>query len=82
MTTSSSDVADEEQFFFTHADAEDQTEEQILQRKEQYWKKETEWVLNEEPSSMKLSVQEFTNIEGNTTSYSINLFKPNAGVYE
>ena len=34
-TTSSSQVADEENFFFTQADGEDETEEQILQQKEQ-----------------------------------------------
>ena len=33
--TPSSDVADAEQFFFTQADGDDETEEQILQRKEQ-----------------------------------------------
>ena len=33
VTTSSSDVADEDQFFFTQTDGQDQTEEQILQRK-------------------------------------------------
>ena len=31
VTTSSSDVADEEQFFFTQADGPDENEEQILQ---------------------------------------------------
>ena len=35
VITSSSDVADEEQFFFTHTDDHDETEEQILQRKKQ-----------------------------------------------
>ena len=34
VSTSSSDVADEEQFFFTQTDGQDETEEQILQRKE------------------------------------------------
>ena len=34
VTTSSSDVADEEQFFFTQADYNDESEEQIHQRKE------------------------------------------------
>ena len=33
VTTSSSDVADEEQFFFTHADDSNDTEEQTLERK-------------------------------------------------
>ena len=45
-TTSSSDVADEKQFFFTQADGEDATEEQILQRKKQSRKKATERVGN------------------------------------
>ena len=33
ITTSSSDVADEEQFFFTQTDDQDETEEQIPERK-------------------------------------------------
>ena len=72
MSKSSSDVADEEQFFFTQAKGQTETEEQILQRKEQSQKKATEWVVNEEPSSMKPSIKEFTKFDGNTTSYSIN----------
>ena len=35
VTTSSSDVAEEEQIFFTRADDKDESEEQILERKEQ-----------------------------------------------
>ena len=35
LSTSSSNVADEEQFFFTQTTNPDETEEQILQRKEQ-----------------------------------------------
>ena len=53
VTTSSSDVADEEQFFFTHTNDQDETEKQILKRKEQSREKAVEWVLNQEPSSMK-----------------------------
>ena len=45
MSTSSSDVADEEQFIFTQTDDQDETEEQCLQRKEQSQKKAAEWVL-------------------------------------
>ena len=33
VSTSSSDVADEEQIFFTHPDSQDETEEQILRKK-------------------------------------------------
>ena len=39
---SSSDVADEEQFFFTQTDGEDEIEEQTLERKEQSRRKATE----------------------------------------
>ena len=35
VTTSSSDVADEEQFFFTQADKNDESEEQTLEQKKQ-----------------------------------------------
>ena len=35
VTTSSSDVADEEQFFFTHTDDTNESEEKTLERKEQ-----------------------------------------------
>ena len=78
VSMSSSDVADEEQIFFTQADDQDETEEKILQRKEQSQKKAAEWVMNLEPSSMKLSIKEFTKIDGNTTSYSINGIKASA----
>ena len=80
VTTSSSDVADEEQFFFTHTDGEGETEEQTLERKEQSRKKATEWVAHEEPSSIKPCIKEFTNIDGNTTSYSIHGIKANARI--
>ena len=40
VTTSSSDVADEEQFFFTQADRADETKKQILQRKSNLGKKQ------------------------------------------
>ena len=59
VTTSSSDVADEDQFFSTQTDGEDGTEEQTLQRKKQSRKKSTEWVAHEEPSSMKPRIKEF-----------------------
>ena len=73
VITSSSDVADEEQFFFTQTDGGDETEEQTLERKEQSQKKATEWVAHEKPSSMKPSIKEITRIDGNTTSYSIHV---------
>ena len=80
VTTSSSDVADEEQFFFTQIDGEDETEEQIFQQKEQSRKKTTEWVANQEPSSRKPSIKEFTKTDGNTTSESMNGVKANARI--
>ena len=80
VTTSSSDVAGEEQFFFAHADGEDETEERTLERKEQSRKKATEWVAHEEPSSMKPSIKEFTKITGNATSYFIHGIKANARI--
>ena len=80
VTISSSDVADEEQFFFTQTDGEVETEEQTLQRKEQPRKKATERVAHEEPSSMKPSIKELTKIDENTTSYSIHGIKANARI--
>ena len=68
VSTSSSEVADEEGFFFTQADGQDKIKEQILQRKKQSQKKVAELVVNQEPSSMKPSIKEFTKIDGNTTS--------------
>ena len=80
VTTSSSDVADEEQFFFTHTDDQDETEEQILQRKQQSREKAAEWVVNQEASSMKPSIKEFTKIDGNTTAYSLHGIKAKARI--
>ena len=70
VTTSSSHAAHEEHFFFTQADGHNETEEQILQRKEQSQKKAAEWVPNQKRSSMMPSIKEFTKIDGNATSYS------------
>ena len=74
VSTTSSDVADSSftQVFFTQTDSQDEIEEKILQRKKQSQEKAAEWVVNQEPSSMKPSTKEFTKIDGNTTSYSIN----------
>ena len=80
VTTSSSDVADEEQFFFAQTDGEAETEEQTLERKEQSRKNATEWVALEEPPSMKPSIKELTQVDGNTTSYSIHGVKANARI--
>ena len=82
VSTSSSDVADSSftQVFFTQTVSQDETEEHILQRKEQSQKKAAEWVVNQEPSSMKPSIKEFTKIDGNNTSCSINGIKANARI--
>ena len=80
VTTPSSDVADEHQFLFAHTDDQDETEEQILQRKQQSREKAAEWVVNQEPSSMKPSIKEFTKIDGNATTYSLHGIKANARI--
>ena len=78
ITTPSSDVADEEQFFFTGIDGQDETEEQVLKRKEESQEKAAEWLVNQESSSMKPSIKEFKKVDGNTTSYSLHGIKANA----
>ena len=78
VTTSSSVVAYEEQFFFTQTDSQDETEKQILQQKQQSREKAAEWIVNQEPSSMKPSIVEFTKFDGNAPSYSLHGIKANA----
>ena len=80
VTTSSSDVADEEQIFFTSADDVKESEEQTLERKEQSRQNAKQWAANEELLALKTSVKEFTKIGGNTTSYSINGIKATARI--
>ena len=80
VTTSSSDVADEEQFFFTHADDTNKSEEQTLERKERSKQNSKQWAANEESPVLKTSVKEFKKIDGNTTSYSMNGNKANARI--
>ena len=80
VTTSSSDVADEEQFFFTHTDSSSESEEQTLEGKEQSRQNARQWAANEGPPVLKTSVKEFTKIDGNTTSYSMNGIKTNARI--
>ena len=76
MTTSSSEIADEEQFSFTQAHNNDESEKQTLVRKEQSRQKAKQWAMNEETPILKTSVKEFTKIDGNTTLYSMNGIKP------
>ena len=72
VTTTASDVADEEQIFFTHADDGKESEEQTLERKEQSPQNAKQWAANEQSPALKTSVKEFTKIDGNTRSYSMN----------
>ena len=80
VTTSSSDVADEEHMFFTHADDAKESEEQALERKQQSRQNAKQWAANEELLALKTSVKKFTKIDGNTTSYSINSIKATARI--
>ena len=80
MTTSSSDVADVEQFFFAHADDTNESEEQTLERKEWSRQNAKQWAANEQSPVLKTSVKEFTKIDGNTTSYCMNGIKANARI--
>ena len=80
VTTSSSDVADEEKFFLTQTDVEAEVEERTFERKEQSRKRATEWVAHQEQSSMKPSIKDFTTIDENATSYSIHGIKVNARI--
>ena len=80
VTTSSSDVTDEEQFFFTHADDTNESEEQTLERKEQSRQNAKQWAANDETPASRTSVKEITKIDGNTTSCSINGIKANARI--
>ena len=80
VITYSSDVADREHFFFTKADNNDESKQQTLERKEQSRQNGRQWVKNEEPSSLKTTVKEFTKTERNTTTYSMNGIKAKAQI--
>ena len=80
VTTSSSDVADEEHVFFTHADDAKESEEQTLERKDQSRQNAKQWAANEKLPALKMSVKEFTKIDGNTTSYSMSSIKATARI--
>ena len=72
VTTSSFDVDDEEKDFFTHAGDTSESEEHTLERKERSRQSGKQWAANKESPVLKTSVKEFTKIQGNTTSYSMN----------
>ena len=69
-----------EQVFFTQTENDNESEEQTLERKEQSRQNAKQWAANEESPALKTSVKEFTKIDGNTTSYSINGVKANARI--
>ena len=71
-------AADEEQFFFRQADNNGASEQQTLEQKEQSKINAMQWVAEQEPFSLKTRVKDFTKIDGNTTSYSMNRIKANA----
>ena len=78
VTTSTSDVADAEQFFFKHADDNNKSEVQTFERKQRSKQNAKQWAANEESPVLKTSVKKFTKIDGNTTSYSMNGIKAKA----
>ena len=80
VTTSSSDVADEEQIFFTHADDGKESDDQTFERREQSRQNAKQWAADKESPALKTSVKEFRKIDGNTTSYSMNGVKANARI--
>ena len=80
VTTSSSDVADEEQVLFTHADDGKESEQQTLERKQQSRQSAKLWAANEESPALKTSVKEFTKIDRNTTLYPMNGIKATARI--
>ena len=80
VTTFSADVTKEEQFPFTQADNENESEEQTLERKEQSRQIEKQREAKEEPPSLKTNVEEFTKVDKNTTSYSMNGIKANVRI--
>ena len=56
VTTSSSDVTDEEQFFFTHADDSNGSEEQTFERKEQSKQNAKQWAASEKSPILKTRI--------------------------
>ena len=74
--TSSSDVADEEQVFFTPQDNEEaETEEQTLDRKAEAKNKALRQYVNQSGESFKASVKELIMVRANKAAYAINAIK-------
>ena len=80
VTTSSSDVADEKQFFLTQADKNDESDQQSFERKEQFRQNAKQWAANQELLCLKIGVKELTKTDEKTTSYSMKGIKANARI--
>ena len=80
VTTSSSDVPDEEKVFFTQTDNDNESEEQTFDRKEQSKQNAMKSAINEQSPIMKTTVKQLTKIDRNTTLYSMNGMKANARI--
>ena len=78
MTTSSKDVGDEDQFFSTQADNENESEGHTIQRKRYSQQDAKEWAATTEPTILRASNEEFTKTDGNTTSNSMTRTRANA----
>ena len=66
--------------FSSHTQTTVRSEEQTLERKEQSRQNAKQWAANGESPALKTIVKEFTKIDGNTTSYSMNGIKANAKI--
>ena len=75
MTTSSSDVADEKQYFLNQKYKKSDSEIKTLQGKEQLRQDAREEAANNEPTAFRTNVKEITKTNENTTSYSMNEIK-------
>ena len=66
VKTSSPDVADEGQFFFTHTDNSNKSDEQTFQRKAQLKQNAKQWATNEESPVLKTWKQVWKNSQRST----------------
>ena len=63
LSTSSSEVTNEQNFFYNQTDNENEPVEQVPQKKGQSGQDTKEWVSNEEPSSLRTTTKDFTKID-------------------
>ena len=78
VTTSFSNVADEEHFFFTQADKKDESEQHTREGKEQTGQNAKQWVANQELFSLKTRVKGIAKNDGKNSSYSMKGIRANA----